>query len=369
MLIGQDGVSGLAIPPSLVETRGMALPPWKKVLVVDLGFLGDTIHSIPALRALAQAGARVDVVTTTVGSEILALLPEIYQIWKIHLQKPSPPFWKSFSQLRSLRGEKYDAAMTWVGSERNLFYVGWSGARDRIARITGKSSWLAGLGLTQRVDGTDRAAPVFEQRLEFLRKLGWSGKDSGWNFKIHSLERFKNKLPAKKPYLHLSVNAASSPLNEWPLDDWAEVLQQIWKKEPKLEVLATGAGSERERARLTDLASLVRDDRLKIILERIPIDFLASALQEAELHLGLDSGVLHLAVALGKPTVAIFRDSVGRPGWAPRGSKHRVLLRDCACNQTGNISCEGGRALCLSKITPAEVAESTLALLSHSHQS
>jgi len=347
----------------------MAFPPWKKVLVVDLGFLGDTVHSIPAIRALAQAGVQVDVVTTTVGAETLALVPEIHQIWRIPLQKPSPPFWESFSQLRSLRAKKYDAAVTWVGSERNLFYVGWSGARDRIARITGKSSWLARLGLTQMVDGSDRSAPVFEQRLEFLRKLGWSDKDPGWNFKNHSLEQFKSKLPVKKPYLHLSVNAASSPLNEWPLDDWAEVLHQIWKKEPRLEILATGAGSERERARLTDLAALVRDDRLKIVLERIPIDFLASVLQEAEIHLGLDSGVLHLAVALGKPTVSIFRDSVGRPGWAPRGSKHRVLVRDCACNQNGNISCEGGRALCLSKITPTEAAESTLALLSLSHQS
>ena len=98
----------------------MALPPWKKVLVVDLGFLGDTIHSIPALRALAQSGAQVDVVTTTVGGETLALVPEIHQIWKIHLQKPSPPFWKSFSQLRSLRREKYDAAITrtpWANTE------------------------------------------------------------------------------------------------------------------------------------------------------------------------------------------------------------------------------------------------------------
>ena len=329
--------------------------------------MGDTIHSIPALRALAQSGAQVDVVTTTVGGETLALVPEIHQIWKIHLQKPSPPFWESFSQLCSLRREKYDAAITWVGSERNFFYVGWSGARHRIARITGKSSWLARLGLTQRVDGTDRAAPVFEQRLEFLRKLGWSGNDPGWSFKNPSLEQFKNKRLAKKPYLHLSVNAASTPLNEWPLKDIGNGFSK--SIEPNLEVLATGAGSERERARLSDLAALVRDDRFKARLERVPIDFLASVLQEAELHLGLDSGVLHLAMALGKPTVAIFRDSVGRPGWAPRGSKHRVLLRDCACNQTGNIFCEGGRALCLSKITPQEVAESTLALLSRPHQS
>lgn len=341
----------------------MALPGWKKILVVDLGFLGDTVHSIPALRALTASGASVDVMTTPVGSEVLALVPGIHRVWVAFLRKPSPPWWRGLAQLRELRSQEYDAALSWVGSDRNLYGVGWSGAPERIARITGKNSWLARLRLTRSIDGSERSQPVFEQRLSFLRELGWSGVDTGWAFKIPDQERSTAKNIVRKPFLHLSVNSASTPLNEWPLDDWAEVLCRIWKEVPQLEVLATGAGSERESARLRDLVALVGDSRLKVHADRTPVPLLAALLESSELHLGLDSGVLHLAVALGKPTVSLFRESAGRLGWAPRGSGHRVLLRDCSCNSSNRSICAGGRALCLSKISVEEVTQAVLALL------
>ena len=341
----------------------MALPGWKKILVVDLGFLGDTVHSVPALRALAASGAQVDVMTTPVGAEVLSMVPAIHRIWVTPLRKPSPPWWQGLAQTCEIRGRRYDAALSWIGSDRNLFGVGWSGARDRVGCITGKKSWPARLRLTRAIDGRDRSLPVFEQRLSFLRELGWAGKDPGWAFAISQTDRSKVQQLVQKPFLHLSANAASTPLNEWPLDDWAEALREIWKDAPKLQVLATGAGSERETARLRDLAALVNDTRLKIHGERTSVPSLAAILEAAELHLGLDSGVLHLAVALGKPTVSLFRESVGRPGWAPRGTGHRVLLRDCACHESGRAVCSGGRALCLSKISPAEVAQAVLALL------
>jgi heptosyltransferase-1 len=339
------------------------LPSWKKILVVDLGFLGDTIHSIPALRALLATEAEVDVMTTPVGSEVLSMVPGIHRIWVTPLRKPSPPWWQGVAQLRQIRSQKYDAALSWVGSDRNLYGVGWSGARERVARITGKNSWPARFRLTRSIDGSDRSQPVFEQRLSFLRGLGWAGKDTGWVFKISDRERSTVRSLAKKPFIHLSVNAASTPLNEWPLDDWAEALRRVWKEAPQVEVLATGAGSERESARLRDLAALVGDSRLNVHPGRASVPLLAAVLESSELHLGLDSGVLHLAVALGKPTVSLFRESVGRLGWAPRGSSHRVLLRDCPCNASGRSTCAGGRALCLSKISAEEVAQAVLALL------
>lgn len=341
----------------------MALPGWKKILVVDLGFLGDTVHSVPALRALAAAGAQVDVMTTAVGAEVLSMVPEVHRVWITPLRKPSPPWWQGLAQLRKIRAQKYDAALSWIGSDRNLYGVGWSGANARIARITGKNSWSARLRLTRIIESNDRAQPVFEQRLCFLRDLGWAGTQPGWAFAISQPDRTQAESLAQKPFLHLSVNAASTPLNEWPLDDWAVVLREIWKEAPKLQVLATGAGSERETARLQDLAALVSDPRLKIHAKRTPVPSLAAILEASELHLGLDSGVLHLAMALGKPTVSLFRESLGRLGWAPRGSGHQVLVRDCSCNASGRATCSGGRALCLSKISTAEVAQAVLALL------
>ena len=341
----------------------MPLPDWKKVLVVDLGFLGDTVHSVPAIRALASTGAQVDVMTTQVGAEVLAMVPEVRRTWVTALRKPSPPWWQGLAQISALRSEKYDAAISWIGSDRNLYGVGWSGARQRIARRTGKNSWPARWRLTRLVEGLDRSRPVFEQRISFLRELGWSGKDPGWSWKIADEERRAARNLVKAPYLHLSVNAASTPLNEWPLDDWSESLRQIWKKAPELKVLATGAGSERETARLHDLAALVNDPRLQISTDRSTVGLLAALLESAELHVGLDSGVLHLAVGLGKPTVSLFRESAGRPGWAPLGEKHHVLIRDCPCHQTGRNTCEGSRALCLSKISPTDVSRAVLASL------
>ena len=341
----------------------MPLPSWKKVLVVDLGFLGDTVHSIPAIRALAQAGAQVDVLTTSVGQDLLQMVPDVNRSWVVPLRKPSPPPWRHLETLRDIRGQKYDAAISFVGSDRNLFCTGWSGARDRIAHLTGRNSWFASLRLTQSIPQRDRANPVYEQRLSVLQALGWSGSNPGWAWQIvpANMDWAKKEIPPSS--IHLSISAASSPQNEWPLDFWAETLRQVWEKSPQTRFISTGSGSEREIARQADLVSLVQDKRLQIFFDPMPMARLGALLQRATLHVGLDSGVLHFAMALGTPTISLFRESVGRPGWAPRGAKDRTLVKKCPCHETGRNQCAGSRSLCLSQITPVEVAQATLAAL------
>ena len=335
----------------------MPLPAWKKILVVDLGFLGDTVHSIPAVRALANCGAEVDVMTTAVGAELLAMVPEVKRVWVVPLAKPSPAPWKNLGTLGSIRAQSYDAALSFVGSERNLFCTGWSAARQRIAHQSGPSSWLARSRLTQIIPPRDRSDTVFAQRLSILKELGWTGANPGWSWQVPVESKQWASTVVKGPALHLSVSAASSPLNEWPLDLWAKVLEKVWHGSPQLRVFATGAGSEREVARLNDLVSLVKDVRLQILPQRQPISRLLALVQACDLHVGLDSGVVHLAMSAGKPTVSLFRESAGRLGWAPRGEHHRTIVHECPCHQTAATSCAGGRSLCLSKITADEVAE------------
>lgn len=349
--------------PGLAETIRMSFPEWKKILVVDLGFLGDTVHSIPAIRALALSGARVDVMTTPVGAELLNLVPEVNRTWIVPLRKPSPPPWKNLGTLCAIRKEKYDGAITFAGSDRNLFCTGWAGARNRVAHLTGQNSWPARWRLTRTVSSRDRAQPVFEQRLAVLRELGWAGESPGWAWRIPEDDVSWIEEQNIHPFLHLSISAASSPLNEWPIDAWAATLRELWQQAPRVKIFATGAGSEREKARLMDLSALLADPRLRIPDERLPIARLAGLLQAGCAHVGLDSGVLHLAVALGKPTVSLFRDSAGRPGWAPRGGNHRVRVSSCPCQESGDTTCEGGRSRCLAQIPSAEVTRMILQVL------
>jgi ADP-heptose:LPS heptosyltransferase len=107
---------------------------------------------------------------------------------------------------------------------------------------------------------------------------------------------------------------------------------------------------------LRSLAAEVADDRLKVLPAGMSIAELGAALQRSRLHVGADSGVLHLAMALGVPTVALFRDYAGTAEWLPRGQAHKHLLAPCPCANQKNPSCAStGKARCLTGITPEQV--------------
>ncbi len=69
------------------------------------------------------------------------------------------------------------------------------------------------------------------------------------------------------------------------------------------------------------------------VLKDLPLRLAAGVIAEADLYVGHDSGLTHLAAALAVPTVALFGPTdVAR--WAPRGQKV-IPLRGmtCACDE------------------------------------
>lgn len=341
----------------------MPLPPWKKILVVDLGFLGDTVHSVPALRALANSGVQVDVMTTAVGAEVLSMVPEIHRVWVTPLRKPSPPWWQGVGQLCEIRAQKYDAALAFSGGDRSLFCVAWSRARERMATIRRCRWWLGLLPLTKTIPAPQQNQPLFRQRLEVLQNLGWAGDTPGWSLKT-SVDVGKKIHPSlPKPTVYLSISAYGSPHKEWPLKSWAEMVRRVWEKRPEVRFLVGFAASRREQDRARQLAQLIGNPAGLLILDTpLSIAELAFILRQTVCFAGLDSGVLHLAVALGRPTVSIFRDYAGKSEWVPEGKAHRVVSQFCACHQDQIDRC-GAEPKCLGAVTSRDVAEAMLELL------
>jgi len=67
-----------------------------------------------------------------------------------------------------------------------------------------------------------------------------------------------------------------------------------------------------------------------VLLRDLPLNSLAAILQQSALYVGNDSGISHLAAAVGIPTIAIFGPTDPRI-WAPRGRFVRVLSTHTSC--------------------------------------
>jgi ADP-heptose:LPS heptosyltransferase len=343
-------------PPTLTDfySRSRAA---RKILVVDLGFLGDSVHLVPALWEIKRQypAAELHTLSAPVGAEVLKLAPCVDRSWTFPLSAPSPPWWRHWDLLLALRRERFDLAFNFSGADRTLFMTALTGAKWRIAVAGGRkhfwSTWL----VRELVPRPSSELPVYEQRRQTLAACGLALAAPRWDLRLPetAVRWAEARVPAGA--IHFSINA-STPLKEWPLEHWIELGKRLLVREPAARIIATGSANAREQDRLRSLAAGTGDDRLMVLPSGISIGELAAALQRCRLHMGADSGVLHLALALGVPIVALFRDYAGTAEWLPRGQTHKHLLAPCACANVKDPPCaREGKALCLARITPEQV--------------
>lgn len=136
----------------------------------------------------------------------------------------------------------------------------------------------------------------------------------------------------------------------WPAAYFGDVARW-WERQVGGRVLAILGPAEAERPEPIHLgteALVVREERLGTV---------AALLSRCDLYLGNDSGLSHLAAALGVPTVALFGPT-DPTEWAPQG-RHVVVLSQrvpCSpCSEPTRRSC--AHRVCLSGLAPSAVKE------------
>ena len=331
----------------------------RKVIVVDLGFLGDSVHLLPALREIKHhyPKAELHVLASPVGVEILRMAPYVDRAWDFPLGPPSPPWWKHWNIIRALRRERFDLAFNFSGADRTLFLAALTGAKWRIGYPGGRrhfwSKWL----IPNWMPKQSRELPVYEQRRQALASCGIKLGPVEFGLVIPDPARIWAAENVPTGTIHMSINA-SSPLKEWPLRNWVALSKSLLAAFPKVTIAATGSPRAREQERLEKLQREVQNTRLKVFPHGLTIPRLAGLLAQSRLHIGADSGVLHLAMALERPTIALFRDYPAALEWLPRGPQHRHVKVACECVDRKVQPCAGnGEAVCLGRIAPEQVME------------
>lgn len=330
----------------------------RKIIVVDLGYLGDSIHLTPSLWELKRnyPEAELHVAAAPLGSEWLGMVPCVDRTWPLVRTPKGTPWRQQWRWIRAVRREQFDVAFNFNGADRTVFLTALTGAPWRVGFAAGRqhfwNSWL----IPHWVPQLDRVTHVAEQRRQVLAVCGLTLGACCHDFQVPAWATRWAERNVRAGAVHLSINASHS-LKEWPLEHWIALAQSLLRWNAELQLVATGTSREREQARLKAFAHGVASDRLTVFAGGLTVAQLAALLARCRLHVGGDSGALHLAVVSGLATVSLFRDYLGLGEWLPRGPLHQHVVVACKCvNQKIQPCLRPDRAECLAAVPPAQVS-------------
>src|SRR5450830_382036 len=275
------------------------------ILFIKTSSLGDVIHHMPAVTEARKrrVDARFAWVVEEAFAPLVRLHPAVDEVISVAWRRWRNSFYAPATlaeigdSLRAIRARQYDDIVDSQGLLR-------SAAIARLAR--------------GRRHGYDRASirelhAVERNRILNGLALGYAPQGAP----DFGLDRAR--LAGPGPRYAVLLHATARPEKEWPEANWIALGHALASKGIDL-VLPWGTTAERSRSER--IAAALPRTRVP---ERAPLDAVARLIAGAQFVVGVDTGLLHLAAALGVPLVAIFGGS--KPGLTgPVGSGPIAVL-------------------------------------------
>lgn len=324
----------------------------RKVLVIHPAALGDVLLARPALQALRRRFVNHEV--AFLGGRAVGMLlhdcGEVNRVFPVESAYLGELFAGSEYLSQPIRGwlEQADVAVGWLADREGIVTRTLRGIGVQSIRFQPVLSAL--YQLEHQADrycealGLEGAELPLSQRLTLqsgIRKQGWQ-----------ILQTLKARRDTPLVVVHAGSGSARKCIESWRLAQVINWLIRFGAAPLLLEGPADQMSVAEVLSLLPSTVPVVRGESLSVV---------AGVVSHAALYIGQDSGITHLAAALGIPTVACFGPTDPRR-WAPRGSHITVLtgLR-CACLSWRDVEICGERA-CLH-ISPERIIEASRAYL------
>jgi heptosyltransferase-1 len=277
-----------------------------RLLIVKTSSMGDVIHALPLAADIARAfpQATLDWLVEEGFAAIPAMSRHVSMVHRIALRRwrHAPLLSATRSEIaqlkRALRAARYDLVLdaqgllksAWVARWANAPVAGFSSssARERVASLVYRRRF----DIPRTLHAVDRCRALGAQALDY-------SVDGPARFDLHCTS--EPAVTVLGPYAVLLTNA-SRVTKLWPVDRWLEVERALASRGLQ-SVLFWGSEEEGQRTR-----ALAAQMQHALVAPRSSLDSIASTLGGARLVVGVDTGLSHLAAALGRPTVAIYCD-------------------------------------------------------------
>ena len=166
--------------------------------------------------------------------------------------------------------------------------------------------------------------------------------------------RLRIGLDATEPLIVLCPGAEYGPAKRWPARHFAALASLVAEEWPEATIALIGSAKERSLA--TEIAALSGQE-LRNLCGETSLSEAIALIATAHAVVSNDSGLMHVAAALGRPQVAVFGSSDPRHT-PPRSPRSRVEWLHLECSPCFERDCPLGHLNCLNQIAPAAVFQS-----------
>lgn len=308
----------------------------KKILYLDLGFLGDTIHQIPSLNCIRKAFPAAEL-HAMVGEHIMGIMNVTPWIEKVigYPRFPKGPVWyQDIPRVLKLRKECYDVIINLKGSDRSSLLTLGIGAPVRLGRTREKMPAFWPYCFTDTVTVASGNMPIYRQSWQCLKNLGFPGEKPEFNITIPQpiLQKVDAMIDHARNFIHISP-FTTQDFRELPIPVISEFINIIQHNYPKLKIALSCAPNERECTRFKILLKLLNIPPWRAFqgIALPPLE-LAGLLSRSILHIGGNSGALHAAFMSGISTLSWFHEHPQIAEWLPDGPNHSVVLGELSPN-------------------------------------
>jgi ADP-heptose:LPS heptosyltransferase len=283
-----------------------------RVAVIFPGTLGDFICLLPAIHALAES-AQVEIFART---EFADIVPQNIRVGPLERYEINRLFIAGAAREKRVRDffSRYERIYSWMGSSQPVF----SGELGAVA--PGRVQLFA----FRATDSAMHQADYYLSCLRVSRRpVAAVNIPLARDALIWCAEFSERYALSEKALLVIAPGSGAREKN-WPAASFATV-GRWWRARTGGEAIVLLGPVEEQRGGFDPLGEDF------IAARDLSLAQLAALLSRCELFIGNDSGVTHLAAALGAPTAAIFGPSDPRL-WAPRGERVSLLSLGVVCS-------------------------------------
>jgi heptosyltransferase-3 len=339
----------------------------RSVLVTKLRHHGDVLLASPVFTVLERFAPHVEI-DALVYAETAPLLerhPSIRHVHAIPRNADRTALERAraeWSMLTALRARRFDLLVHLTDHRRGAWLARVLSPRYAVApRAAGAPRFWKRSFTHLYPAPRGRPRHTVELNLDALRRIGVPVREADKALVLVPGEEAEARADAlcREHGLDAQRFALVHPGSRWlfktlPARDVADVVTHLERR--GLRIVVTGSPEPAERAYVASVLAAVRPDAAIDLTGALSLVELAALIARAAVFVGVDSAPMHIAAAMGTPTVAAFGPSGDRE-WAPWRVPHAIVASDrFPCRPCGNDGCGGGKlSECLTSLGPEPV--------------